>query len=199
MDKPLLLIQRGDSPVPLDYRDLVKRARRLPQIDDRVAEFAPEVMAKLQSVRSARVPEPTTLLARLSLGAPSAENEFRELGNYYLQTDEFAQALRGEAQLVLGRKGAGKTALFFQLRDRLRSDPSMVVLDLKPEGFQLLKFKEQVLDYLEEGTRTHTVTIFWEYLLLLEVCHKILQQDKALHLRNHELYGPYLSGLGRRI
>lgn len=191
MEKPLLLIQSGDDPVPADYRDLVKRATGLNHINQHVADFAPEVTARLQAVLAVEVPEPATLLARLNLGAPSAENEFRDLEQYYVQTDEFAQALRGEVQLVLGRKGAGKTALFFQLRDRIRSDKRTVVLDLKPEGFQLLKFKEQVLDYLEDGTRAHTVTIFWEYLLLLEVCHKILQQDEAVRLRNHDLYEPY--------
>lgn len=191
MEKPLLVLQLGNDPVPLDYRDLAKELQSSEQIDGYVAEFATEVTASLQTVRSIDVPEPATLLARLSLGAPSAENEFRELSNYYVQTDEFSQALRGEAQVVLGRKGAGKTALFFQLRDRLRPDRKKVVLDLKPEGFQLLKFKEQVLDYLEEGTRAHTVTTFWEYLLLLEVCHKLLQQDAALHLRDHDLYEPY--------
>lgn len=191
MEKALLVLQLGDDPVPLDYRDLVKGLPSSEQIDGHVGEFATEVTASLQAVRSVDVAEPATLLARLSLGAPSAENEFRELSNYYLQTDEFSQALRGEAQVVLGRKGAGKTALFFQLRDRLRPDRKMVVLDLKPEGFQLLKFKEQVLDYLEEGTRAHTVTIFWEYLLLLEVCHKLLQQDAVLHLRDHSLYDSY--------
>jgi hypothetical protein len=191
MGKDLLFLQSGDDPVPIDCRDLVKRFRFPDQIDDYVADLAASVTASFQSVRPVTVSQPATLLARLTLGEPSAENEFQELGQYYLQTDEFHRALRGEVQIVLGRKGAGKTALFFQLRDRLRSDKKEVVLDLKPEGFQLLKFKQQVLDYLEEGTREHTITAFWEYLLLLEVCHKLLQTDKTFHMRDHKLYDPY--------
>ncbi|MDR4470860.1 MAG: hypothetical protein MRJ68_21595 [Nitrospira sp.] len=65
------------------------------------------------------------------------------------------------------------------------------MLDLRPEGFQLLKFKERVLDYLEEGSRNHTITILWEYLLLLETCHKILKTDEAAHMRDQRLYLPY--------
>jgi hypothetical protein len=125
------------------------------------------------------------------MGASSAENEFQELGNYYLETDEFRQTLRGEIQIVIGRKGSGKTALFFQVRDRLRGDRDNVILDLKPEGFQLIKFKEQVLDYLEKGTQEHTITAFWEYLLLLEICHKLLQNDRTRHVRDLKLYVPY--------
>jgi ABC-type phosphonate transport system ATPase subunit len=41
--------------------------------------------------------------------------------------------------IVVGRKGAGKTALFIQIRDKIRSDKRNVVVDLKPEGYQLLK------------------------------------------------------------
>ncbi len=65
------------------------------------------------------------------------------------------------------------------------------MLDLKPEGYQLHKFKEQVLDLLEEGTREHTITAFWEYILLLEVAYKILEKDRTLHLTDHEIYHPY--------
>jgi hypothetical protein len=191
MGKLLLLLQSGHDPVPLDYRDLVSSFKFPDQIDEYVSAFAPAVFESVQLEQPSVVRKPATFLMQLNLGASSAENEFQELGNYYIETDEFRRALRGEVQIVLGRKGSGKTALFFQLRDRLREDKRIVVLDLKPEGFQLIKLKDQVLDYLEEGTREHTITAFWEYLLLLEICHKLLQKDKMLHLRDHKLYTLY--------
>ena len=191
MRKPLLLLQNGEDPVPLDYRDLVRGFKFPDQIDEYVNDFALSVFESFQSSQPAVVTHPSSFLTQLTLGASSAENEFQELGKYYLETDEFRQALRGEIQIVLGRKGSGKTALFFQLRDRIRPNKNNVVLDLKPEGFQLIKFKEQVLDYLEQGTREHTITAFWEYLLLLEICHKLLNDDKTRHLRDHELFSPY--------
>jgi len=54
--------------------------------------------------------------------------------------------------MVIGRKGSGKSALFFQVRDKLRENRQNVVLDLKPDGYQLLKFKDSVLRLLEAGT-----------------------------------------------
>ncbi len=191
MNKPFLLLQGGEDPVPLDVRDLVQRYYSLNQINGHIADFATEVTAGLQAQAPAVVMEPRTFLEQLNLGASSAENEFRELGNYYLETDEFRRVFRGEIRVVTGRKGAGKTALFVQVRDHLRSERGKVVLDLKPEGFQLLKFKERVLDYLEEGTKAHTITAFWEYLLLLETCYKILEQDEVWHTRSGQLYEPY--------
>jgi hypothetical protein len=191
MDRPSLLLQSGDDPIPLDYIELVKHFKFPDQMDDFVADFATNVYASIQSVRPPVTTKPDNLLQRLMLGASSAENEYRELGDYYLVTDEFRSVESGEVQVVLGRKGSGKSALFFQLRDRLRQHKQTVVVDLKPEGFQLVKFKQQVLDFLEEGTREHTITAFWEYLLLLEICYKVLEDDKLLYLRNHQLFQPY--------
>ena len=191
LDRVLLVLQDGDEPVPIDYRDLVRSFRFPEQIDEYVAEFSTGVTADLQADTAPVVPEPRTFLAQLNLGSSSAENELQELGHYYLETDEYRRAFRGEVRIVTGRKGTGKTALFAQLRNRVREHKRRIVLDLKPEGFQLLKFKERVLDYLEEGTREHTITAFWEYLLLLETCHKILQKDATLHLRDGRLYTPY--------
>ena len=113
------------------------------------------------------------------------------LGHYYLQTDEFRRTLRGEARIIIGRKGAGKTAVFAQVRDKVRANRKVIVLDLRPEGYQLKKFKEQVLSHLDEGAKEHTITAFWEYLLLLEVAYKVLEKDRDLHLKDHTLLEPY--------
>jgi hypothetical protein len=190
MSKTTALIQNGDDPVPLDYRDLVDSYRHPDQINEIIERFALDVTDALQPQVKAK-PRQEGLLASLDMGSSTAENEFVSLGEYYVQTDQFRRTLRGEVRIVVGRKGSGKTAVFAQVRDHIRPDRNQIVLDLKPEGFQLHKFKEQVLDLLEEGTREHTITAFWEYLLLLEVAYKILEKDRSLHLRDHDTYEPY--------
>ena len=67
----------------------------------------------------------------------------------------------------------------------------MIVVDLKPEGYQLIKLKEEVLDYLSEGAKAHLITAFWEYLLLLEVAYKLLEKDEDRHLRDHTIQPQY--------
>lgn len=191
MGKVTTILQDGEEPVPIDYRDLVVAYTHPGQIDDAVEEFAVRVVEALQAGTSPRVKGPRSFLAGLTLGASSAENEFRDLGEYYLQTAQFLRAARGEARLVVGRKGSGKTAVFSQVRDQVRANRTNIVLDLKPEGYKLRKFNEVVGGLLTEGTREHTVMAFWEYLLLLEICYKILEKDEIPHTRNHTLYEPY--------
>ena len=173
MSKVLCLLQLGLGPVPIDYRDLVKPGIHPNDIDGAIADFATDVVAAFQAVTVA-LPEQSTFLARLEFGASAAENEIRDLASYYIATDAYKRALRGEVRMVVGRKGSGKSALFFQVRDKLRPNGKNLVLDLKPDGYQLLKFKDSVLRLLEAGTYQHTITAFWEYLLLLELCHKVL-------------------------
>lgn len=190
LGKTTIILQSGDDPVPLDYRDFVQSYKQPGQIDDYIAEFASEVTEQLQTREPVAV-APKGLLFNLDMGSSTAENEFAHLGSYYLQTDEFRRALRGEVRIVVGRKGAGKTAVFAQVRDHVRSNRNNIVLDLKPEGYQLRKLKDQILDFLEEGTAEHTITAFWEYLLLLEIAYKLLEKDQHVYMRDHRLFEPY--------
>lgn len=192
MDKVHLVLQSSDDPVPLDYRDWVRVCYRPEDIDREIAEFAPLIFELFQSSDSRSSTQgPSNIIEQVDLGASSAENELKNLGDYYLQTDAFQRTQRGEARIVVGRKGSGKTALFAQLRDYVRKNKKNIVIDLKPEGYKLLKFKESVLSLLTDGTVYHVITAFWEYLLLLEVCYKLLEKDKVPHMRDHRLYEPY--------
>ncbi len=190
MNKAVLVLQPDDGPTPLDVRDLVKTYRRPEDIADHIGELALDVTERLQAQAPLELPK-GNFLANLSIGDPIAENEFQTLGNYYLRTDQFERASRGEANLVVGRKGTGKTALFSQLRNEKRSTVRNIVVDLKPEGYQLIRLKEDVLDFLAEGARTHLIIAFFEYVLYLEICYKLLEKDKVRHIREGRLYEPY--------
>jgi hypothetical protein len=191
LDKETLILQAGDDPIPVDLRDVVSIYTTPQSIDRYVARFAPRITERLQESDQLELQELKAPLSKLFLGASAAENEFLDLSQYYLQTDEYQRALRGEVQIVAGRKGSGKTALFFQVRNKLRNNRQNVVVDLNPEGFQLRKLRKLILEHLEEGTREHTITAFWEYLLLLEICYKLLESDRIRHLHDHSLREQY--------
>ncbi len=192
LEKETLLLQAGSTePVPIDLRDQVSIFGSLESIDRIVAQFAPRITKRLQEEDDFVLSESSSPLSDLFLGQSAAENEIAHLSSYYLQTEEFGRLLNGDISVVAGRKGSGKTALFFQARDRLERDRQNIVLALNPEGFQLQKFKSIVLQHLEQGTREHTVTAFWEYLFLLEIAHKLLERDRGIYIHNHVLRDHY--------
>lgn len=191
MDKPCLLLAHNALTLPLDIRDSAKRYAFPADITDHIAAFSLEITEYSQQADPPPLPASSTLQS-LSIGDPTAENEMTTLGHYFLATDQYNRAVRGEVNLVVGRKGTGKTALWIQVRDRIRADKRNVVVDLKPEGYQLLKLKEAMLAHLTQGASQHLLTAFWEYLILLEVTHKLLEKDRNTHKYNHELRDQYI-------
>jgi hypothetical protein len=190
MNKITLILQPSDGPAPLDVRDLVKTFNHSDDIVQAVATFALDITERLQADDPLPLPK-GNFLAELSIGDSVAEYEFQTLGDYYIRTDQYKRASRGEVNMVVGRKGAGKTALFSQLRNEKRSDVRNIVVDLKPEGYQLIRLKEDVLDYLAEGARMHLITALFEYVFYFEICYKILEKDEVRHIREARLYDPY--------
>jgi hypothetical protein len=192
MGKPTLILCPARTTAPLDVRDIVKRFNHPDDIVERIASLSLEITEHLQQTQ-AQPQGKSSQLQSLQVGDPMAENEMTTLGKYFLSTDQYNRALRGEVNLVVGRKGAGKTALFIQVRDEIRADKRNVVLDLKPEGYQLLKLREDILTHLSQGASHHLVTAFWEYLILLEIAYKLLEKDQRTHLHNHEIRDLYIA------
>lgn len=189
----LLLQQKHFSEIlPADYREVIT-----PVTDDKTIRVSVEEFCKLallagQSIRKSPQKLERSALQRLSLGASAAENEFRTLSTYFVETAEFVRTLRGEINVVAGRKGSGKTAIFFQIRDTFREDKATLVTDLKPESHQLSLFREELLKILDVGAFEHTLAAFWYFLILTEITltlkndldHKSRRDSRALEAVN---------------
>ena len=171
--KSVLLLQEGTERQPIDYRQIVTAYDNADQISHRVEPLIRHLLEQLQEVSRARIQVPEKLLERLDLGDVAAENEILQLRSYFVRTGQFNDARRGHARLVIGRKGSGKTAIFYALRDSFWHSKSHLVLDLKPEGHQFTKLREVILDALSPGFQEHTLTAFWTYILLCEIAEKV--------------------------
>jgi hypothetical protein len=190
LERPVLILKSSRVVAPIDIRDSTSDFDGPQDIDRLIAKFRPEVDVAFERL-NARTPGALGLLQELSIGDGAAENEFTTLKAYFIPTDAFGRTLQGNVDLVTGRKGSGKTALFFQIRDRLRGNKDNVVVDLKPEGYQLTQLKESVLQYLKAGSQSYLITAFWHYLILMEIVHRIIETDSQRHKFDHRLVGPY--------
>ena len=102
LDKETLILQEGDEPVPLDYRDFVQVYKHPKDVDTYINELAPKVMEQVQLDEVTKESVLNGFLPNLELGAPAAENEMTSLGNYYFETDEYKRALQGVVRLAVG-------------------------------------------------------------------------------------------------
>jgi hypothetical protein len=178
------------SPIPLDFRNSTVPVSRLEDIDEGIAGFVPGVNEAFQQGRRPPIRK-TSRLSDISLGDPAAENELGDINRYFLRSATYAAATKGNVRTIVGRKGSGKTALWARIRSYLTGVGKIVIVDLKPEGYQLVRLREEVLEHLTFGQKLHLATAFWEYLLLLEIATKIIDGDKKMHTRNPRLTEGY--------
>jgi len=171
LQRKTLIIQLNDSPAPADYRAHIESVRHPTAVAEKVTHFARDALLYLQEVGRPRIRrrQEQPKIARLSLGASAAENEFRQLEDYFIQTFQFRRALDGRGKIVVGRKGSGKTAIFFQVRDAKRQDRRNFVVDLKPESHQLSLLRENIVSLYDIGVFDHTISAFWQYLIHIEI------------------------------
>lgn len=188
---PAILIAHETSALPLDLHDAATRWGRMDDLDRIIESFRNEVADELVQYSVEDTVPKDGLLSSIEFGDPVAENEQTQLRSFFIETDAFNQALAGQAHVLVGRKGSGKSAAFFQVRDRTRSNKQNIVVDLMPEGYQLIKLKEFILDRLSLGTKKEVISAFWEYILWLEIAYKILEKDQVKSKYDHETFEKY--------
>jgi len=186
-----LMLQENEIRQPIDYRDIVKSYSKASEIQDLTIPLVKSVVEKLQEKRFVATALPLKQLEKIDLGDLAAENEIGALRTYFVPTGQYNDAKRGHASLVVGRKGTGKTAIFYGVRSAYKPSKDHLVLDLKPEGHQLTKLREAVLKELSPGLRQHVLTAFWNYLLLMELSHKIIQEEERYAYRDRRLKSAY--------
>jgi hypothetical protein len=184
--KIVLLLQEERVHQPIDYREVVSEYTNPDQVPGFIDKLVLHVITRLQDVRVRSIKPPEKLLERVDLGDVAAENEIRNLKSYFVGTAQFFEAKRGNGRLVIGRKGSGKSALFYAIREAVGKQNSHLVLDLKPEGHQFTRLRETVLSSLTAGFQEHTLTAFWNYILLCEIAHKIIKSEYSWAQRDED-------------
>lgn len=190
LDIPTLLLAPTSAELPLDVSTKATRYSSLDALDPIFRRFRDDVSDARQNYVEEQT-LPLALLDRINIGDPAAENEQDRLSEYFLDTEEFRSTLSGQTNIIIGRKGCGKTAIFLQVRDRTRQDKRNIVVDLNPEGAQLVKLKERMVEIQSLGARKEFITAFWQYVVWLEIAYKILEKDERASRYDWELNQRY--------
>jgi hypothetical protein len=111
------------------------------------------------------------VLGEIDFGAADAESDER-LGEYFLSTGYVQEALTGKKTTFLGRKGAGKTALFKQLPELYREQgrEELVTIPMSPDQYAwgaLKEYKEQGI--LPEQAHTNA----WKLTLAITIASEL--------------------------
>lgn len=182
LGKAVLMLQEQIEPesTALDYRDIAQAYDNAANVPGLARPFFDQVIEMIQAPSSGKERYDETPLVQIDLGDVAAENEILGLREYFLPTGPSSQAEKGHARLVIGRKGSGKTAIFYRVRDAVQRGRQRLVMEMKPEGDQFIRFKETVLDRLGPGLQEHTLVAFWRYLITSEIARSALRKDERV-------------------
>jgi hypothetical protein len=115
------------------------------------------------------------LLKKISFGARVAEDETGELGNYFVETDQWDRVFGGEIDVIKGDKGAGKSAIYSLLSaksDELFDKRILLITAEEPRGTPV--FKELVT---EPPAAEAEFVGLWKLYLLSLIAKKLQEYD----------------------
>lgn len=119
------------------------------------------------------------MLRRL-FGDDVAEND-AHLSEYFIETPAYRMALSGEKRFIIGRKGAGKSAICQQLQKQLPRTGALCI-PLAPQRIQFTALKFGLSNLSRWGNESDAVLQrVWYYGLLCETAYVLVRQCKREH------------------
>ncbi|MFM7852229.1 MAG: P-loop ATPase, Sll1717 family [Flammeovirgaceae bacterium] len=113
-----------------------------------------------------------------NLGDFIAEHEKENLYDYFIETFQYDSLIKSEHNIVIGRKGTGKTATFYYLRNELGKDTRNHVCVIKPINFEidgLIELYKGLTTDFETGFMTEAI---WKFLIYTEIGKSIYNKIK---------------------
>lgn len=119
------------------------------------------------------------MLRRL-FGNDVAEND-AHLSEYFIETPAYRMALSGEKRFIIGRKGAGKSAICQQLQKQLPQTGALCI-PVAPQHIQFTALKLGLRDMSRQAPETDTLLQrVWYYGLLCETALALVKSLRRQH------------------
>ncbi len=131
----------------------------------------------------------------LNLGSDSAERDIDVgLADYFYQNDTYNRFLNGRKTILVGNRGAGKSAMFKYI-GAIERKKGNLVLELSPEDYSY----ELLSEYLrseQEGSwgKQSAYSVAWQYLLYNLIFRKIAENKRGLLIGAQKNIYNYISG-----
>jgi hypothetical protein len=142
---------------------------------------APLEYAKTEAPYTQPLPLGSSFIDKLNFGMDSAETDQNFLAKAFLYTSLFDRIKDGKKHLVLGRKGAGKTAVCLKLYDYLGKQGARVSL-ITPRDLQ--KFINAMLEKVSLNS-AESALLAWKYVFLIQLAEYLLEDAKSVHGSNY--------------
>lgn len=181
LDLRLKMIAENPYTTPMDYRELLRRFSNRKECGDIVGEFLDGVQLDiagllLQKSHTKDRKKRKSQFQRISFGEIIAEHESDVLAEYFVETAQVQNLVKNEYNIIVGRKGTGKTATLYYLNDTLGGEKINHVCLIKPINFEvdgLVTLMNLAKNEFEQGFMVESL---WKFLIYTEVCRCLYAQ-----------------------
>ncbi len=172
---------------PLDFKEILEKFSNRIECNSIVREFFQavhkdigELLYKKEQISELR--NKRSELQKISFGEAIAEHENSSINNYFIETANSNVLIKNEYNIVIGRKGTGKTATLYYLDRELRSDVRNHVVLITPVTFEvegLISLMEATNNDFERG---FLIECIWKFLIYSEIAKYLYEQIASKQL-----------------
>jgi hypothetical protein len=174
--RSLIMLVPAPFEPPFDYRGLLQVHRTAEHCVRVVRDWLVPELARGKDRRpSQKAIDKQIAFLRFHIGESTAENEEIELQNYFITTGAFKFGMDSKLGVFIGRKGTGKTANLYRIRDHFAAESMNLTITVKPVSFKLETFSylikevftrhDMAVDFIE---RVWRVVIYSEIAATLQ-------------------------------
>ncbi|MBK5275337.1 MAG: hypothetical protein JJE30_09840 [Desulfuromonadales bacterium] len=170
---------------PLDYRELLAKYSNskdcIAKINPFLQDFKNEYFQlKLKKNQYSNLQHNKKLIQRLDFGEFLAEHEGENITRYYVETMSSSSLIKSEYNIVVGRKGCGKTATMYYLKGELESNKANFVCTIKPISYELEGLIDVMKNVPKEFEKTYLIESVWKLLIYTEIARSIYEGFQRL-------------------
>lgn len=180
----LLMLAERPFKTPMDYRDLLTKYTTRRECIDALRPFLEKLRYEIAGLMSKKTEaishkRKRSVLQQINFGEYIAEHESNILYEYYIETTHFQSLLKNEYNIVIGRKGTGKTAALYYIDQYCQRDKRYHVCLIKPINFEidgLVIFIDNLNDEFEKG---FLIEVIWKFLIYTEIAKTLYISIKS--------------------
>jgi Cdc6-like AAA superfamily ATPase len=176
--KNTLLVCEKPHDTIFDLRELLQKYITLKECEKIVGPFIENISNNIAEIifnknQKRRVEKARTELQNIDFGEMIAEHENDQLYNYYVETGHIDSFIKNEYNIIIGRKGTGKTASLVFLTEYLRSDKRNYVVVIKPVNFEIDGIISLLSNLEEDYEKSFVIESVWKFLIYTEIARTL--------------------------
>ncbi|MDP4121297.1 MAG: hypothetical protein Q8876_09650, partial [Bacillota bacterium] len=182
LGKKVLLVSPITNSIPIDYDEICVQYNDSEDCVNNIDNWIKRRKKKLSPIspKINKFDHETSLLM-LGIGYSVAEHEKDQLMHYFVPTYAFNEAKKRNSLIFYGRKGTGKTAIYYKLLDEFDDQDTVLTIQLKPESSDLIENIRASKIFKDSITRSTIFNTIWKLILssqLLTILYEMTIKKK---------------------